>query len=129
MPTLDFDPAVSWVAGGDVLWLGVWGSQHCSRVKVPSYAVPSSYRVGVGTRKDGGCYASMGHKLAHEVPTAALHVLAECKHSAQLEKPLHCADAIRRFSVAGNPLALDFSSGRHRTARRGNGASGLTSAR
>ncbi|MCH7573383.1 MAG: alpha/beta hydrolase [Planctomycetes bacterium] len=52
---------------------------------------------------------SMGYKIAHELPAAALYIVPDCKHSAQLEHPKYCADTIRRFSAAEEPLALDYS--------------------
>ena len=52
---------------------------------------------------------SMGYKLAHQIPTAELYVLDNCKHSTQLECPYRCADLILAFTASASNWRHDPS--------------------
>jgi pimeloyl-ACP methyl ester carboxylesterase len=44
---------------------------------------------------------SMGFKLTAQIPTAELHVVENCKHSVQLERPILAAKLVREFPWRG----------------------------
>lgn len=66
-----------------------------------SYANIRAATLIVWGRYDETLPVAMGYKLAAEIPSAQLHIISSCMHSAPLEQPRETERIIREFSARG----------------------------